>query len=426
MKQAISLLAVLSMGAVFAASTVTVTEVTSDAESRMVTVKYTLSGDPAIVTAEFFENGAAIPEAETANAVGDVNRYVEPTGAGEAHTILWSTDAISPPRTTLGQVSVALTAWTPDAPPDYLVFDLLDPTNLPYHAAKFYTSTNALPGGLGDIRYRQDFMVFRRIPAAGIVWMMGSPVDESGRSSEANRETRHRVKLTNDYFMAVFEATQGQCPYLFAGTTYVGKLTDNSLNNDGDPSYAQGKMCFGYLKTASTDAADKNLVIGRMRLRTGVAFDLPTEAQWEFACRAGTGTALYNNQNLNNNLTSPMERSLGWIYYANQGKADDGYAYGPRPVGRKLPNAWGLYDMYGNVAELCRDSDLVAYPADDAIHVDPLSDTSHYTPSGGHVLRGGYYNKGANDCRSAARLREGNAGAYLGYGFRLLAPIPLY
>lgn len=114
-------------------------------------------------------------------------------------------------------------------------------------------------------------------------------------------------------------------------------------------------------------------------------------------------------------------RALGWIYY--DAKAEDGQTYGPRPVGLKQPNAWGLYDMHGNVAELCRDMAFGKFVASDVAEENPICTTP--VAGKGHVLRGGYYNQSASNCRSAFRGNEGNAGAYLGYGFRLIAPIPL-
>ena len=93
-----------------------------------------------------------------------------------------------------GVFSVALTAYSKSSPPDYMVFDLQSPTNIPYNSARFYTSTNALPGGIGDIAYRKDKMVFRRIPASGIVWKMGSSESENGRSDSSD-ELQHSVML---------------------------------------------------------------------------------------------------------------------------------------------------------------------------------------------------------------------------------------
>ena len=413
---------VFSAAALSTLADLTVTGVTADAERRQVVVEYTLSGEtPQIVTAEFFEDGVALPAELTANAVGDVNRLVQPTADDEVRKIYWMTDALADAKPALGKISVRLSAWTKENPPDYMVYDFVA-TN----SVRYYVSTNALPGGLGNLAYRKEKMVFRRIPAAGVEWYMGSPDGENGRNETEGRENRHLVLLTHDYYMAVFETTYGQAPYVFAGSYYSIRIVDNSLEKNGDPSYALGNVTYGYLKGASTDNPSSSLAIGALRARTGIDFDLPTEAQWEFACRAGTEAAMNSNKNLGDgdgNLINPASmRELGWIYY-NNSNAEDGKTYGPRPVGQKIPNAWGLYDMHGNVAELCRDMAFGEFVASDEAVENPIA--TSYDDTKGHVLRGGYYNQSASNCRSAYRGYEGKAGAYLGYGFRLIAPIPL-
>lgn len=419
-------LAVPVLFAVSASAEATITAIASNARSRVVTVDYTLTGSAAqIVTVEFFEDGNPVSEREYANVVGDVNRLVEPTADGEVRRIVWQTDAVAADRATLGTITARLSVWTKENPPDYMVFDFADcqtfGTCHVSRVSRYYVSTNSLPGGIGDIRYRQSKMVFRRIPAAGVEWYMGSPEGESGRSGTEGRETRHLVRLTKDYYMAVFETTYGQGEYVLCGY-YANKRVDNSLEKNGDPTYALGSITYGYLKNATTDSASSNLAIGTLRKMTGVLFDLPTEAEWEFACRAGTGTALNSNQDLDNTLTSARSRALGWIYYKTGGPAEDGNAYGPRSVGLKAPNAWGLYDMVGNVSELCRDLAYGTFAASDVAVENPLDLTAG---GSSHVLRGGRCDSAASDCRSAARSSEGNAGANMRFGFRLVAPIPL-
>ena len=405
---------------------VEVTSVDVDVAKRLVTVSYTLSGDESkIVLVEFFLDGEKIEEKYYANVCGDVNKLVEPTIEGETRKIYWQQDVCWNDKVGSGKFAARLVVYSKNAPPDYMVYDLVGPTNSIYASIRFYNSTNSLPGGLSDLVYRKEKMVFRRIPAAGIVWKMGSPENELGRSTDADRENQHRVRLSDDYYMAVFEATHGQSKYLFSGTSY-SKPADNSLQKDGDVSYAQGSTAFYYLKEPETDRAVDHLIIGKLRRHTSIAFDLPTEAQWEFACRAGAGTSLNNNMDIDNASTSTRTRSLGWIFYKNSSlpnPAEDGGEYGPRPVGMKLPNAWGLYDMHGNVAEHCRDAAYRAYPSDNEIHVNPIG--TQYTDALKRVLRGGYFSQGADKCRSASRFKEGTSGAYKGFGFRLIAPIPL-
>ena len=407
--------------------------VSRDVANRLITVSYTLD-EPGIVTVAFSHNGTAIPEERFAGVTGDVNKYVAATGQGETRKIRWQTDLDWPDTFFEGTISAEVTAWTTNNPPDYVVIDLVTMTNsAPYEGARYYTSTNALPGGLFDDRYFSEKLVMRKIPAAGVVWRMGSPDDEKGRiTTVEGLETRHRVKLTKDYYIAVFETTYGQSAYFFPETSYSGGRVDPS--GTGNPRYALGKVAYYYLRTpekvgrTNYENPDSWLIIGALWRRFGVKLDIPTEAQWEFACRAGTGTPFYNGYSLPTATTyAPASvREIGWIYNNNSTNADDGAPYGPRPVGLKKPNAWGLYDMIGNVAEFCYDP-YGAYIVEenDGISVDPVGGDT-YDSTNKRVLRGGYYNQSANQTRSATRNKEGNAGAYTGYGFRLVCPVTLY
>ena len=127
------------------------------------------------------------------------------------------------------------------------------------------------------------------------------------------------------------------------------------------------------------------------RLPEGYEYTLPTEAQWEYACRAGTTTALNSGKNLSNKEECPEMDEVGWYAY-NSGEKT-------HPVGQKLPNAWGLYDMHGNVEEWCLDGYKENYPSSPV--VDPVGPaTARY-----RVMRSGdssWYGIAAS-CRSAYR-----------------------
>lgn len=129
------------------------------------------------------------------------------------------------------------------------------------------------------------------------------------------------------------------------------------------------------------------------RLPTGYAYTLPTEAQWEYACRAGTTGDYAGNINM-----------MGW-YNRNSGNTT-------QPVGRKQANAWGLHDLHGNVWEWCHD--LYSSYTGGSV-TDPAG-----RPSGtGRVCRGGAWNSPAEDCRSANRNSEVSSFRYDNLGFRL-------
>ena len=293
MKKFVFLAAALSVYAASATVTLEVSSIEVDSERNDVKVQYRLTGDEAIITARFFLDGEAIDEKYYANIAGDVNRLVKPTDEGESRKIYWQMDKLWKDSFGNGVFSVELTAYSKSSPPDYMVFDLQSPTNIPYNSARFYTSTNALPGGIGDIAYRKDKMVFRRIPASGIVWKMGSSESENGRSDSGD-ELQHSVMLTNDYYMAVFETTYGQSAYLYPGTKYASRR-DQEMQKDavwGNPSCPQAYVQYLYLRSSSdcgldgreiTEGEQDDLIFGRLRKRSGIKFDLPTEAEWEFA-----------------------------------------------------------------------------------------------------------------------------------------------
>ena len=149
--------------------------------------------------------------------------------------------------------------------------------------------------------------------------------------------------------------------------------------------------------------------MGKLRAKTGVAtFDLPTESQWEYACRAGTTTALNSGQNLTNPWDNDPQMNVVGRYWYNGGS---GYSSGCTPsagtatAGSYLPNAWGLYDMHGNVWEWCLDW----YPG--------------YEGSV-RVLRGGSWGDDASYCRSAFRSSYWPDGRYCFVGFRAARTLP--
>ena len=151
-----------------------------------------------------------------------------------------------------------------------------------------------------------------------------------------------QVTLTRPFFIGVFEVTQKQYE-LVTGAT---------------PSFKQGDMLpveqvswndiRGNCNWPADTSVSNNSFMGLLRARTGLAFDLPTEAQWEYACRAGTTNDF--------NVSGQNMDSLG--RYENNGDDERGgseYWYTTTTVGSYLPNDWGLYDMHGNVEEWCLD-----------------------------------------------------------------------
>ena len=203
-------------------------------------------------------------------------------------------------------------------------------------------------------------------------FIMGSPEGELGGSS---LETPHRVKLTHDYWLGKYEVTQGQYRAVMGNNPSTFKKGDN---------YPVEKVSWVDAKKF----CDKLNEHYAGKLPHGYRFDLPTEAQWEYACRAGTTTALYNGSNLTSKdgYCSNLN-SLGW-YGKNSG-------HSTHEVGGKAPNSWGLYDMYGNVEEWCRDW-FGTYGGNATDPIGPVTGSMR-------IFRGGSWRDRASCCRSASR-----------------------
>jgi len=224
-------------------------------------------------------------------------------------------------------------------------------------------------------------------------FMMGSPEGELGRSGD---ETQHQVTLTKDYWLGKFEVTQAQ---------WQAVMSNNPSHFKGDNRPVE---CVRW--NEAKEFCDKLNEKCAGKLPAGYKFDLPTEAQWEYACRAGTTTALNNGKNLTDEKYN-CENLAEVAWYDYQNKENQTHQ-----VGQKRPNNWGLYDMHGNVWEWCRDR-YGSYSGDETDPVGPSSGS-------GRVVRGGSWGDGAQLCRSANRSNCDPADRSDDLGFRLaLVPV---
>ena len=245
-----------------------------------------------------------------------------------------------------------------------------------------------------------ETMTFEKI-GAGKFWM-GSPRKEYGRGSF---ETMHEVTLTKGYWLGTYEVTQGQWKAV------MGK-NPSHFKEEGENNEIKKDLC----PVENVSWHDANEFCKRLnelyrgRLPKGYHFYLPTEAQWEYACRAGTTTALNSGTDLTKAKFCFNLDTVGW-FAENSGRPKM-----PREVGGKLPNKWGLYDMHGNVGEWCFDEygDYKKDAKDNGIAVtDPLggrdTDTKEYRQllkrdeKPNRVYRGGGCQDNSRSCRSAFR-----------------------
>lgn len=269
-------------------------------------------------------------------------------------------------------------------------------------------------------KYATTHMVFRRISAKDATFMMGSP---SGERNHGTNETQHAVSFSEDYFMAVFPITKAQIeqPTLAISAKRWEYGVYSELNGDTNRMPATCTSMVWLRGTSSSWPADGHNVdadrfLGKLRSLTGgtYLFDIPTEAQWEYAYRAGTTTILYDGiayPNTDNSYWIGL-RAFGWF----DGNSMQNGVRGFFQVGLKAPNAFGLYDMVGNIFELCLDRYNGDYVLTESVQVDPVGAE---TGDGG-ITRGGCYSYGAPWCRAAHRMTSGVSGGLA--GVRLVFP----
>ncbi len=217
---------------------------------------------------------------------------------------------------------------------------------------------------------------------------MGSPSTEADRD---DNELRHRVTLTKDYYLGTTEVTQGQWESLMGTKPWQGK----EYNKEG----ANYPATF----VSWEDAVN---FCRKLSEREGKNYRLPTEAEWEYTCRAGTSTAYSFGDD-------PLRLSdYGWwggLTEAGNSK-NEPYAH---EVATKRPNDFGLYDMHGNVWEWC--SDVFAdYPGQAVLDPTGASEGLY------RVFRGGCWNYDASRCRSAFRVWNLPDYHGISLGFRVL------
>jgi formylglycine-generating enzyme required for sulfatase activity len=218
-------------------------------------------------------------------------------------------------------------------------------------------------------------------------FMMGSPEREKGRWEQ---ETQHEVTISKDYYLGVYEVTQAQYEKVMGKNPshFQGSIVRNE-NADLPVENVSWDDAVEFCKKLSDLPEEK---------KAGREYRLPTEAEWEYACRAGSKTSYSFDDE------QGLLPEYGWFNRKSSQRT--------HTVGLLEPNAWGLYDMHGNVWEWCSDW-YVEYPQ------GAVSDPTGPKEGSFRVFRGGSWRDVAAICRSAFRCMLDPSYRGIGIGFRL-------
>ena len=379
---------IMAMAAMCATADPVVTDVVAKQRypwNGKVDITYTLTGDvtaglPAwnmpflSVTASNRVDGTTYAAAASALS-GD-------TGTAEgAHHVVWNMDAQG---LKIKSDEVVFTVTYVEKPKPYCVIDFSGGASASSYPVTYVASVPS--GGFNTDEYKTTKLVLRLI-VPGTFMMGGS----------------YSTTLTKPFYCGVFEVTQKQYELVTGGNPSSYKGDMRPVEQVSWNAIRGNSSTYNWPASANVDS---NSFVGRLQTRTGLNFDLPTEAQWEYACRAGTTSTYNNGGDTENDL-----RELG-RYYGNRSDGKGGYTDAHTKVGSYEPNAWGRYDMHGNVWEWGLDwyGDLSSGVT------NPVGSSS----GSYRVVRGGSWGSNAGRCTSSGRSNYGPSYESSSFGFRLV------
>lgn len=366
MNKSIFLMAVASVSLVGQAAVPVVSNVefTQNRSTREVTVRYKLSSVPAIVTVDFETNyvenaetkWASIGAENIRNVTGDA--FVEIAAAKETYSISWRPDVSWPgEKLPVGSIRAVVTAHDLCDAPDYMTV-MLSASATPQ--VRYFTCAEAVPGGVTNSEYKLSSLLMRRIHAKNVIFPMGS-VAEDGVDAPL-----HPAKLDDDYYVAVYPITQSQWNAVKGSNPSYFQKTDWPMRPVETVSYARIRMASSDSANVAYDwpnAPHPDSFLGKLNTMTGdhLAFDLPCEAQWEYAARAGNWSGFLGRSDVPFSGNGASLNKIG--RWGNNGGKPGGNepannvdaTKGSAIVGSYLPNDWGIYDTLGNVGEWCAD-----------------------------------------------------------------------
>lgn len=310
------------------------------------------------------------------------------------HRVTWDADQ-DVPDALISSLAFSVSAWTVnEAIPGnglYMVIDLSAGTTEEGTGTRFPISyLTAVPKGGWTDEYKTTKLVLRRIPAG--------------------KDPLGRYELTQDFYAGVFEVTEAQWCCVVGGQDFTNTLPKcvSYINIRGS---REGRSSW-----PSSAKVDADSFLAKLRIMTGLPnLDLPTEAQWEYACRAGT-TTTYNVGGAVSDYI--LANAVGWC---SENSGDVRHV-----VGEKVPNAWGLYDMHGNLSEWCLDNFSSDY-SERLKGLDPKG--APLSPGGlgatrNRICRGGDYRKKYSSITSISMEWPGDFYGDTTYGCRLFLTLP--
>ena len=375
MKASISTCAALLASALQAVTpTVSDVSMTQNSLSREVTITYRLSAVPAIVTLDIETNcvvdaqekWVSIGAENIMNVAGDA--FVRVSEQKDTYSISWHPVASWPGHVIpSGGARAVVVAHDLCDGPKYMAVDLAATAN---PRVRYYPSADAVPGGVAADLYKTSSLLLQRVSARNVTFPMGS-FNEGGDANEA----QHTALLTNDYYLGVYPVTQSQWQRVMGSNPSRWK-TQGAMRPVEQVSYAKVRTAANDTYSGAYDypnAPHGDSFLGKLNTLTGnvLGFDLPSEAQWEYAAKAGNIDGFYGRADspipvksdgtIDSTTAIPIANTIG-RYKRNGGQdnwttpaTDVGPEKGTALVGTYLPNDWGFYDMFGNVAEWCLD-----------------------------------------------------------------------
>ena len=403
-----------------------------DPASKVVKVTYTLSGEAGVPLLDIRTNGVSIGWCNLRGAYGDVHQLVQP---GSGKTIYWHPDKSWPGYSLASGVTAVVRVYPKSNPPDVMIVNCEKNYEGREDAVQYFASFEQLPEGTVncDTYKTAAKMAFRKIPAAGIVWRMGSPAGEKART--ADYEVQRKVRLTSNYYLGVFEVTQSQYERFMKTNPSMFK-TDGSMRPVEMVSWenvrGKGSQWPGETRAVAYSSVTVSSFFGLLRSHVGgrLKFDLPTEAQWEFACRAGSGAAFPDGTSLSdgNESSWPYLETHARYKYNSGGdsqSADNNLSTNDATavVGTYQPNRWGFYDMHGNLFEWTLDH-YAPYETSESVIDDPCGASNDSENLGLHrTTRGGSYLLAPKYARCANRYKGKQTQGSRHFGFRVCLPL---